>query len=135
MADGDINWGAVAAAIIVIILILAWTNAIPPLTKAVVELGGAASLVWTGLAPSIDALKSWLATMMAPSVADAQKTLQQADTAAKVLNAQVDSATTALAATPLVKEQLQKDVAAASALIKNSDKIITDAAANRPRTI
>ena len=40
-------------------------------------------------------------------MSDAQKTLQQADTATKVLNAQVDAATTALAATPLVKQQLR----------------------------
>jgi hypothetical protein len=135
MADEGFNWGAAVATIILILLLIVWSNAIPPLTKAAADLGGTVSMMWTGLAPIMDTLKSWLASMMASGVDDAQKTLQQADTAAKVLNAQVDSATTALAATPLVKQQLQKDVANASAMIQNSDKIIADAATNRPQDL
>ncbi len=135
MAAEGINWGAVVAAIIVILLLVVWSNAIPPLTNAALGLGQNFNLVWAGIAPIIDTLKAWTSSLIGPSVSDAQKTLQQADTAAKVLNAKVDAATTALAATPLVKEQLQKDVTTASEMIKNSDKIIADAAANRPQDL
>jgi hypothetical protein len=99
-----VNWGAVLAVVIVILLILAWSGAIPQLTDAAANLGRSANdtltLVWTGAGDSVGELWKWLQSLGSPSVGDAQKTLQQADVATQVLNAQVDAATIALAATP-----------------------------------